>query len=544
MLPQTELAASSAGSIYAQSGTYTTFTGSRPTIHAIEANRYYHEGDDIITMTVNTATDIIDLGDITANTTIATGKTVIGTLANNVQISIAAGATVTLSGVNINGSGTWTTGNYAGLNCFGDATIVLSAGTTNTVKGFKNTYPGIHVPSGNTLIIQGTGALNVSSNGDQAAGIGSGFNGSTCGNIVISGGTITATGGKFAAGIGSGFTNSSCGTVTISGGNVNATGGQSAAGIGSGYSNSSCGTITISGGNVNAIGGQSAAGIGSGYSSSTCGAISINGGTVTATGGDNGAGIGTGFNSSSGAITISGGTVTATGNGKGAGIGTGFGGTCTDGITIANTVTSVTATKGGSATNSIGAGHSGTCGTVTIGGVTGAISTSPYTYEPGVPLASSSVGYKVCSDGMAYATDKTLPSGVTVIGVVAYKSGSTGIVLYKQDNSGKYTWENRNSGNPSAVNVYVSNLSSTTSKSWTCGERDQYVYCGVDGTNWSNLQTRLTNAGCEELSTTYGNLVYWTNTCPNDNDGWAFTSDSWTNYNKTNSFKVRPLFAF
>ena len=265
-----------------------------------------------------------------------------------------------------------------------------------------------------------------------------------------------------------------------------------------------------------------------------------------ATGGDNGAGIGTGFNSTSEVITISGGTVTATGNGRGAGVGTGFNGTCADGITIANTVTRVTATKGGSATNNIGAGYGGTCGTVTIGGVTGAISTSPYTYEPGVPLASSSVGYRVCSDGLAYATNKTLPSGVTVIGVVARKSGQSGIVLYKQDNSGKYTWENRNSGNPSAVNVYVSNLSSTTSKSWTCGERTQYVSFGVDGTStsWDALQTRLTNAGCEELSTTYGNLVYWTNTCPNDNDGWAFTFDSWTNYNKANTFKVRPLFAF
>ena len=258
-------------------------------------------------------------------------------------------------------------------------------------------------------------------------------------------------------------------------------------------------------------------------------------------------GIGGGYNKSCGDILISGGTVEATGGDYRAGIGAGY--YSTNGtITIQNTVTRVTATKGADAVHSIGISSSGrgSCGTVTIGGVTGAISTSPYTYEPGVPLASSSVGYRVCSDGLAYATNKTLPSGVTVIGVVARKSGQSGIVLYKQDNSGKYTWENRNSGNPSAVNVYVSNLSSTTSKSWTCGERTQYVSCGVDGTStsWDALQTRLTNAGCEELSTTYGNLVYWTNTCPNDNDGWAFTFDSWTNYNKANTFKVRPLFAF
>ena len=51
-------------------------------------------------------------------------------------------------------------------------------------------------------------------------------------------------------------------------------------------------------------------------------------------------------------------------------------------ITITNTVTSVTATKGKSATHSIGKGAQGTIGTVTIGGKTGAISKSPYTYKP------------------------------------------------------------------------------------------------------------------------------------------------------------------
>ena len=47
-------------------------------------------------------------------------------------------------------------------------------------------------------------------------------------------------------------------------------------------------------------------------------------------------------------------------------------------------MTSVTATKGEGAYNSIGVGYSSFsyCGTVTIGGVVGAISTSPYTYIP------------------------------------------------------------------------------------------------------------------------------------------------------------------
>ena len=334
VLPQDELAAGSAGSIYAQNGTYTTFTGTRPTIHAIEANGYYHEGGDVISMTVNTATNIIDLGDVTVNTEIATGKTLIGTLASNVMISIADGATVTLHNVTINGVNE-NGYKWAGLNCLGDATIILKDGSTNNVKGFYEDYPGIHVPAENTLTIKGetlgTGSLNASSNTDETAsgaGIGGGWN-LACGNIEIQSGVITANGSVSAAGIGS--------------------------------NNKACGTITISGG------------------------------TVTATGGSNAAGIGSGCDGSCGIITISGGTVASTGGNSGAGIGTGVRGRCNDGITIANTVTKVTATKGDGSTYSIGAGYNGSCGTVTIGGVTGAISISPYTYIPGAISGTFSV---------------------------------------------------------------------------------------------------------------------------------------------------------
>ena len=44
---------------------------------------------------------------------------------------------------------------WAGITCLGDATIILKDGTTNTVKGFDANYPGIYVPSGNTLTIEG-----------------------------------------------------------------------------------------------------------------------------------------------------------------------------------------------------------------------------------------------------------------------------------------------------------------------------------------------------------------------------------------------------
>ena len=129
---------------------------------------------------------------------------------------------------------------------------------------------------------------------------------------------------------------------------------------------------------------NSGAGIGGGWSMA-CGNIEIQGGVINATGSTCAAGIGSN-NQACGNITISGGTVTATGGGNAAGIGSGFGGGCGD-ITIASTVTRVTATKGDGADHSIGRGRTGSCGTVTIGGVEGAISTSPYTYP--APVAPS-----------------------------------------------------------------------------------------------------------------------------------------------------------
>lgn len=149
-------------------------------------------------------------------------------------------------------------------------------------------------------------------------------------------------------------------------------------------------TLTILGdGSLNASSNGYGAGIGGG-TDINCGNIRIDGGTITAQGGELCAGIGAGgsddTNVTCGTITITGGKVTAVGGSTAAGIGSGgmvdyYSSTCGD-ITIASTVESVTATKGGEfAPYSIGPGFGGSCGTVTIGGVeTGSISTSPYTY--------------------------------------------------------------------------------------------------------------------------------------------------------------------
>ena len=329
-----------------------TWTSDKPSIATVDANGNVtgvaagtatitaQAGDKTATcvVTVTDAPIAIDLSTLTADYEAQDGDVLTGTLKENVKISIADGATVTLDDVTIKGVNDENC-MWAGITCLGDATIILKDGSTNTVKGFYENYPGIQAgPTGKTLTIKGTGSLEASSNG-YGAGIGGGY-GVACGNIEIQGGTVSATGDKGAAGIGSGDSRS-CGTITISGGKVTATGGDSGAGIGSGCQGN-------------------------------CGAIEISGGTVTAKGGDSGAGIGSGGGANCGTITISGGTITATGGEKGAGIGSGgvadeFRAGC-GAITITTGVTKVTATKGGGAPNNIGAGVRGSCGTVTIGG--------------------------------------------------------------------------------------------------------------------------------------------------------------------------------
>ena len=84
---------------------------------------------------------------------------------------------------------------------------------------------------------------------------------------------------------------------------------------------------------------------------------------------------------SCGNIRIEDGIIEATGGFDAAGIGSVFYASCGD-ITITGGVTRVAATKGVDAPNSIDAEQNGTCGTVTIGDATGAITTSPYTYPP------------------------------------------------------------------------------------------------------------------------------------------------------------------
>ena len=161
-----------------------------------------------------------------------------GHIANNLQVKIADGATVTLKDVTIDGD------HAQGIQCLGNATIILKG--KNIVNGTSG-RPAIFVPQNKTLTITGDGELYATGSGEgPGAGIGAGYSGTLgqCGNISIEGGTIVATGGeRGAAGIGSAW-GTVCGDITIVGGNVTAIGGSSAAGIGCGC-NGYCGDINI-----------------------------------------------------------------------------------------------------------------------------------------------------------------------------------------------------------------------------------------------------------------------------------------------------------
>ena len=191
----------------------------------------------------------------------------------------------------------------------------------------------------------GSGSLNAEG-GALSAGIGGSYNGYSANNgtknIIITGGTVTATGGDGGAGIGGGK-GGAAENITITGSTVTATGGSAlgfgGAGIGGGSdgrnSDSNGKNITITGSTVTATGDRGGAGIGGGAGESNRGNgngnnITITGSTVTAIsngcgqrGNGGGAGIGGGCNRNGSHITINGGTVTAEGGDHGAGIGGG-----------------------------------------------------------------------------------------------------------------------------------------------------------------------------------------------------------------------------
>ena len=332
VLPQAALEEGEDGSAYTEApSALINYYCNRPQVHEIESNKYYSGSDEDIDLTITTNLRVV-------NFTYWTSGLDFQEQDYDIYTGELRGYQPPLLGNNDGGWGYYTLKDvtiHESLDCSGNVVLTLKGNNVIGCEDQYTSYAGLTVNgasyNGNqhyTLVIDGDGSLVVSGGYDWP-GIGSSVG--SCGNIEIRGGHITAIGDGTAPGIGAGK-NNACRNITITGGTVIAKGGNL-----TGSSNGGAGIGTAGTGNQE------------------CGDILITGGTVEATGGYYAAGIGTAYL-----------------------------GRCGD-ITITNGVTRVTATKGGRASKSIGLGRKAgqtSCGTVTIGGVEGSITNSPYTYQP------------------------------------------------------------------------------------------------------------------------------------------------------------------
>lgn len=167
--------------------------------------------------------------------------------------SAAKNGTITISGGDITASSTQH-GTGIGAGCSGSSgkiTITGNAYITSALGGKEGAGIGASWNGDCADIeISGNAVIKEAKGGDEGAGIGSGNADSHVGNIVINtNGEVTASGGKNGVGIGSGYSGandrvSSCGNIDIKKGTVSAKGDTSATGIGSGRGSTS-GNITI-----------------------------------------------------------------------------------------------------------------------------------------------------------------------------------------------------------------------------------------------------------------------------------------------------------
>ena len=143
-----------------------------------------------------------------ANITISMANGATTPTSDRIVIAQNATATITLNNVYITPTDAGTSDGYSGIDLGNGATLnlTLSDDSTNEINGGTSTTglpgPGIHLPAGSTLTINGSGSLEVhgaSGNTKGSVGIGgmgsSGYAGGACGNVLILGGTIKVHGG-------------------------------------------------------------------------------------------------------------------------------------------------------------------------------------------------------------------------------------------------------------------------------------------------------------------------------------------------------------
>lgn len=421
-----------------------------------------------------TTGDIVDLSTLTGDMEARNGQTLTGTLACNVKVSIADGATVTLRDATINGRNK-NAFRWAGITCPGNATLVLEG--ENSVRGFQRMFPGIHIAPGKTLTIKGSGTLDAGSNGYGAA-IGGGSS-IDCGSIVIEGGTITAEGGSEAAAIGGGGY-AACGNITITNDVTSLTaikGDGAKHSIGAG-ADGSCGMVKV-GGKEGAV-----------SASPFIFPVALTGVTLSQT---------------SAALAV-GETLTLTA--------TVIPDYAADKVTWSSSDEAVATVMDGVVTAK-GLGTATITATTAVGAKTATCKVTVKDIEMLAGATTEDVGKIAGADGKIYATKAAAEAyGTTAVAVIAYVGTSTGDAGH--NNGLAIALADEGEMNFNQARTACTNKNTTTAVKggkWYLPSQEQWQTMfsanGGNNTNWYGLDKIITNAGGAGLP---GNVTLWTST--------------------------------
>ena len=164
-------------------------------------------------------------------------------------------------------------------------------------------------------------------------------------------------------------------------------------------------------------------------------------------------------------------------------------------------------------------------------------------------LDESTVGMIVCTNGKAYPVNMkdNLPSGVTAVGIVAYKNGKNGLVMALTDEATNMNWDTANGNN--GAKAHTPAVEGYSWKVLTIGEWQYNIFSGAGVGNLAGLSTYMTAAGGTGLQ----NGCYWTST-PKNNSYYARCikiENGSINFSpgadaelKSNGYHVRAFFAF
>jgi hypothetical protein len=197
---------------------------------------------------------------------------------------------------------------------------------------------------------------------------------------------------------------------------------------------------------------------------------------------------------------------------------------------------------GKNATNSIGTSNEGSCGKVTIGGVVGAITSSPYTYDPNAPalnLTSPAVGQVIGDDGKNYDY-ASLPGGVTAVAKICYVSGSNGLALALAD-EGQMDWS-------TAISTCAAHTPAFTGGTWKLATKDEWTNMITAAGSYTALRDGF--SGTAGASNLQSDGFYWSSSEKSADRAWRYDfSDGtwggiWSNNDKNFERQVRACLAF